>query len=129
MSKTPDDLVRGVETVASVKQIYDRLLEVMEHPLSSAADIGRVIGEDPGLTARLLRLVNSPIYGFPKRISEVMQAVSVVGMVQLHDLALGTTFIHLFENVPCRPKIESLHFAVLIDRFEVGRQFELELVV
>lgn len=101
MVMRPEDLVRGVDTVASVKQVYDRLFEVMDHPLSSATDIGRVIGEDPGLTARLLRLVNSPLYGFPTRISEVSHAVSVVGMVQLNDLALGTTFIHLFDNVPC----------------------------
>lgn len=96
-----EDLVRGT-MVASVQRIYVRLTEVMDHPLSSAADVGRVIAEDPGLTARLLRLVNSPMYGFPIRIDTVSKAISIVGMVQLHDLALGTSFLKLFEQVPAR---------------------------
>jgi HD-like signal output (HDOD) protein len=83
------ELVSSVVNVGSVQSIYQRLTEVMNHPHSSAADIGKVIAEDPDLTARLLRLVNSPIYGFPSRISTVTQAISIVGMNQLHDLALG----------------------------------------
>lgn len=95
-----DDLVRGAVEVGTVQGLYERLTKVIDHPLSSAADVGRVIAEDPGLTARLLRLVNSPIYGFPSRIDTVSQAISIVGMTQLRDLAIGTSFMSLFANVP-----------------------------
>jgi CheY-like chemotaxis protein len=40
------------------------------------------------------------LYGFPSRIATVSQAVSIVGMNQLHDLAVGASFIRLFGNVP-----------------------------
>lgn len=83
--------------------MYQRLVQVMDHPLSSAADVGKIISEDPGLTARLLRLVNSPIYGFPLRIDTLTQAISIVGMIQLRDLAIGTAFIKLFSNLPSHP--------------------------
>jgi putative nucleotidyltransferase with HDIG domain len=86
--------------VGTVQPIYERLGAVMNHPLSSSTDIGGVIAEDPDLTARLLRLVNSPIYGFPSRISTVSQAISIVGMNQLHDLAVAASFIQLFGDVP-----------------------------
>lgn len=100
MARRPEDLLRGTVDVGSVQAMYYRLTEVIDHPLSSAADVGRVIAEDPGLTARLLRLVNSPIYGFPSRIDTVTQAISVVGMAQLRDLAIGTAFLRLFAAVP-----------------------------
>jgi putative nucleotidyltransferase with HDIG domain len=100
MGRNPEDLLRGTVEVATIHSIYHRLNEVIDHPLSSAADVGRVIADDPGLTARLLRLVNSPIYGFPSRIDTVSQAVSIVGMTQLRDLAVGTAFMRLFEMVP-----------------------------
>jgi putative nucleotidyltransferase with HDIG domain len=100
MGRRLDDLIRGTVEVGTVQTMYFRLTEVIDHPLSSAADVGRVIAEDPGLTARLLRLVNSPIYGFPSRIDTVTQAISVVGMVQLRDLAIGTAFMRLFTKVP-----------------------------
>lgn len=99
MSKV-DDLIRGVVQVGSVQPVYQRLSQVMNHPLSSSSDIGKVISEDPDLTGRLLRLVNSPIYGFPSRISTVSQAISIVGVNQLHDLAVGASFIRLFGSVP-----------------------------
>jgi putative nucleotidyltransferase with HDIG domain len=99
MSKV-EDLVRGVVHVGTVQPVYERLAQVMNHPLSSSSDIAKVISEDPDLTGRLLRLVNSPIYGFPSRISTVSQATSIVGMNQLHDLAVGASFIRLFASVP-----------------------------
>jgi putative nucleotidyltransferase with HDIG domain len=95
-----DELIRGVVRVGTLQTVYERLAQVMDHPLSSSSDIGKVISEDPDLTGRLLRLVNSPIYGFPSRISTVSQAISVVGVNQLHDLAMGASFIRLFASVP-----------------------------
>src|SRR5919202_2651911 len=95
-----DELVRGVSKVGTVQPIYLRLSEVMDHPLSSSSDVAKVIADDPDLTARLLRLVNSPIYGFPSRISTVTQAISIVGMNQLNDLAVGASFVQMFGQVP-----------------------------
>ncbi|MEZ4457791.1 MAG: HDOD domain-containing protein [Gemmatimonadales bacterium] len=100
MPRRPEDLIKGAVEVGTVQGMYERLVQVIDHPLSSASDVGRVISEDPGLTARLLRLVNSPIYGFPSRIDTVSQAISIVGMTQLRDLAIGTSFMRLFQNVP-----------------------------
>ncbi|MEO7987231.1 MAG: HDOD domain-containing protein [Gemmatimonadales bacterium] len=95
-----EELIRGVVHVGTVQPVYERLAHVMNHPLSSSSDIGRVISDDPDLTSRLLRLVNSPIYGFPSRISTVSQAINIVGVNQLHDLAVGASFIRLFASVP-----------------------------
>jgi len=72
----------------------------MNDPYSSAADFGSVVSEDAGLTARLLQLVNSAFYGFPQKMDSVTQALSVVGTNQLHDLALATSVITMFDDVP-----------------------------
>lgn len=94
------DLLKGVVSVASLPGVYLRLSSVVSDPRSSAADVGRVIAEDPGLTARLLKLVNSAMYGFPSRIETVSHAISIVGTAQLQDLALATSVIKLFASMP-----------------------------
>ena len=94
------ELLRGVQSVASLPGVYLRLSTVVSDPRSSAADVGNVIAEDPGLTARLLRLVNSAMYGFPSKIETVSHAISIVGTAQLQDLALATSVIRLFANMP-----------------------------
>ena len=45
----------------------------------SAAELGTHIAEDAGLAAQLLRLVNSPFYGFSRRIGTVADAIAVLG--------------------------------------------------
>jgi putative nucleotidyltransferase with HDIG domain len=62
--------------------------------------VARVIGEDQGLTARLLRTVNSAFYSFPRPIDTVTQAVTVVGTRQVRDLALATSVMSMFDDVP-----------------------------
>jgi putative nucleotidyltransferase with HDIG domain len=94
------DLLKGVVSVASLPGVYLRLSEVVSDPRTSAADVGRVIAEDPGLTARLLKLVNSAMYNFPSRIDTVSHAISIVGTAQLQDLALATSVIRLFASMP-----------------------------
>jgi len=100
MAPNIDDLIRKTSNIASLPAIYMRLVEVMEDPYSSADDVGGVISEDTGLTARLLRLVNSAMYGFPSAIESVKQGLTVVGTQQIHDLALATSVVGMFKDMP-----------------------------
>ena len=56
-----------------------RIFELLNSPDSSAKEIGDVIIQDPNLTARLLKIVNSPFYNFVSRIDTVSRAIAVVG--------------------------------------------------
>jgi len=94
------NLVEDCPTVASLPSVYHRITEVMSDPYSSSGDFGAVVSEDPGLTARLLRLVNSAFYNLPSEIDSVTQALSVIGTHQLHDLVLATSVISMFDDVP-----------------------------
>jgi putative nucleotidyltransferase with HDIG domain len=94
------ELIQGVRGLATLPDIYLRLSDVVNNPRSSAADVGRVIADDPGLTARLLKLVNSAMYGFPSRIESVSEAIGIVGTAQLQDLALATAVIRAFADMP-----------------------------
>jgi HD-like signal output (HDOD) protein len=100
MSREAAEIVRGAVSLHSLPEVYQRLTRVIDHPRSCVADIAQVVSQDPGLTARLLGLVNSSFLGFPGRIESVSQAVSVVGTAQLQDLALATSVLRVFEGVP-----------------------------
>ncbi len=99
MASEPTDLIKGIN-VASLPAIYTRLIAVMNHPRSSARDIGKVVSDDPGLTARLLRIVNSAFFSFPQRIQTVSHAVTIIGTEQLRDLALATSVLQMFKDIP-----------------------------
>ena len=61
-------LVRQVHSLPTLPTILLKITELVNNPKTSAIQLGRVIAEDPVLTAKLLKIVNSPFYGFPRKI-------------------------------------------------------------
>ncbi len=99
-SLSPEDLIKQNVELASLPEIIVKLNQVVDDPFSTAQDISDIISEDPSLTARLLRIVNSPFYGFPSQIDTVSLAVTIVGTQQLRLLALASSTIRQFANLP-----------------------------
>lgn len=97
---TLPQLLKGDVEVFSLPGVYYRVLEVLDKPDISSGQIADVISKDAGLTVRLLRLVNSPMYGFGGKIDSVSRAVSLLGTNDLSSLALGVTLVRQFENIP-----------------------------
>ncbi|ACZ18396.1 metal dependent phosphohydrolase [Thermanaerovibrio acidaminovorans DSM 6589] len=93
-------LVRQHVRLSSFPAIYFKLREVIESPVSSASKIAEVVSKDPALTVRLLRLVNSSYYGFPKRIDSIQRAVAIVGTNQLTALAMAVSAVGAFKGIP-----------------------------
>ncbi len=100
MKVNPSDLVKSSVKLSSPPEIFVKLNETMEDPDFSFSDISRIIGSDPSLSARLLKIVNSSFYSFPSTIESIPHAVSIIGSRQLRDLALSTTILTSFEGIP-----------------------------
>lgn len=97
---TLDRLVDETSTVYSLPLFYERLNETINHPRSSIDDISKIITEDQGLTARLLRLANSPMFGCYARVDSITKAVTIIGTQQLRDLALAASVMGVFKGIP-----------------------------
>lgn len=94
-------LLTGSTELFSLPDIYFQLSEMLHDSRFSLADIGKVIAKDPALSARLLRVVNSPYYGFQARIDTISRAVTVIGSDDLSSLVLATTVVDCFGKIPC----------------------------
>lgn len=100
MTHSVESLVQDALELTSLPEVVVRAIDLINDPDSSAAAIGQVIGKDPALTARLLRIVNSPFYGFPSRIDTVSRAIAVVGTLELLDLILAASVTKAFRGIP-----------------------------
>jgi len=96
----PYKLIRNDVDLPSLPIVYGQINETIKKPTSSAYDIGNVISKDAGLSARLLKIVNSTFYGFPSKIDTLSRAVTIVGTRQLSTLALGMNIINVFKDIP-----------------------------
>ncbi|WP_460031127.1 HDOD domain-containing protein [Megalodesulfovibrio paquesii] len=94
-----DGLVARHAKLCTLPDIYHRIVEVLQNPRSSAMHIAEVVSKDVSLSARLLKLVNSPFYGFPGRIDSIPRAVTLLGSNELTTLAHGVTVVREFESL------------------------------
>ncbi len=89
-------VVDGQIQLFSFPAIYTRVVEALESPVASASKLAEVVSSDVSLTARLLRLVNSPFYGFPSKIDSVARAIALIGDKELVTLVLGISVMDVF---------------------------------
>lgn len=69
-------------------------------PDPSSSTVVEIISRSPGLTARLLRLVNTPIYGFHRKVETISRAVSIVGLREVGLLASSLLMVEQFGVIP-----------------------------
>lgn len=99
VSPAPSALVKDVSGLVSPPDVCLRVFELLQSPDSSARDIGDVIAQDPNLTARLLKIVNSPFYNFSRRIDTVSRAIAVIGVRDLYNLVVAISAVRSFSNI------------------------------
>lgn len=100
MSLTAESLVNKSLELVSPPTTYSQLNDLMNDPNSSADDISAVINTDPALATRLLKVVNSPFYGFPSQINTISRAITIIGTRELIHLVLATSVINSFSGIP-----------------------------
>ena len=93
------ELVDGSLQLVTLPDVYLRVKAVLDAPESCAADMARAIETDPNMTARLLRMANSPFFGFAANVDTTSRAVSRLGTLQIHDLMLATSVASMFSGV------------------------------
>lgn len=93
------ELVSQIEALTSLPTVYEHVREQLESPNGSVFEVSRLIAADPALTARLLRLVNSAMYGHGGKIDSVARAVHLLGLQQVHDLVLAMSLNAIFAGV------------------------------
>jgi HD-like signal output (HDOD) protein len=102
--KNLEGLIRRPGAIPSLPMVYHHIQRVVNDPDSNIEKIVEIVGEDPGLTVRLLRLANSSFYGFPQQIYTLDEAVRLIGLKQVRDLCFGAVLIHLFPKNKVDPE-------------------------
>jgi len=88
----------GVTTIPSVPETYRKLNLALANAEVDLAEIAGIIEQDVGMTAKLLQLVNSSVFGTAVEIKTIRQAASVLGTSRIRTLALSTEVFKVFDG-------------------------------
>lgn len=76
-------------------------LEAIRNPKSDAAVVAKILATDPGLTVRILKTVNSAAFSSSRKIDNMRQAVSLMGLSQLETLILSVSVTDSLPRADC----------------------------
>lgn len=97
--ETAERWVREASGLASPPDICATVFDLLQSPTASARDFGEVISRDPNLTARLLRIVNSPFYGLASPVDTVSRAIAIIGHRELYHLLVAVSAVTAFSKI------------------------------
>jgi putative nucleotidyltransferase with HDIG domain len=91
-------IVGRSDVLPTPPETYLRLTELLQNQNIQIEDVARVIESDPGLTARLLQVVNSVAFGYGGKLTTVEEAVQIAGVEVVRSLLLALQARHFAEN-------------------------------
>lgn len=102
-AKIVDDAIREIAHIATLPEITLKIVELVESPKSTAQDLHKVIGNDPALCSRILKVVNSSFYGLPGQIGSINRAIVMLGLNAVKNIAIAASLSKLFRGGELTP--------------------------
>jgi putative nucleotidyltransferase with HDIG domain len=91
------EIIRDTSTLPTLPGIVTRLQALSENRKSTIQEMAQLVSSDQILSARVLRLVNSPSYGF-YRVSTISNALILLGVNVIKSLALSSSIFEIMEK-------------------------------
>jgi HD-like signal output (HDOD) protein len=96
----PDRLIKSalakVGEIVTLPEVTVRIISLVDDPKSTARDLHRVIMNDPALSTRVLKVVNSAFYGLPGQVSQLDRAIVLLGLSAIKNIAITASIARLF---------------------------------
>src|SRR4029078_10488211 len=90
--------VRQADNLPSLPAVAMQVLKMTQADDCSVAEIARVIQQDPALTGRLLKIVNSSLFGLSRKISSLPQATVVLGLRTVKVMVLSFSLVDTMQK-------------------------------
>jgi putative nucleotidyltransferase with HDIG domain len=83
-----EDKLSKIDDLPSLSAIANNIILITQNPKTSALEVGRAISQDQALVSKILRVANSPFYGFPQTITTITHAIVILGFANIRNLVL-----------------------------------------
>lgn len=98
-SQAASTLIARLKSIPTLPAVALRVLEITANTKSSANDLMEIISPDVSLTAKILKIANSPFYGLTREVSSLQHAVTILGFKEIRNLVISTVAFDSFKNL------------------------------
>jgi HD-like signal output (HDOD) protein len=84
--------------IATLPEVTLKIISIVDDPKSTARDLHMVIKNDPALSTKVLKVVNSAFYGLPGQIASVDRAIILLGLSAVKNIAIASSIARIFKG-------------------------------
>ncbi|MEW5947513.1 MAG: HDOD domain-containing protein [bacterium] len=105
-----EQVVSRLKDLPTLPSVVSEIVKIVDSPTTSASDLTKAISIDQALSAKVLKLVNSAFYGFPKKIETLTHAIVILGFNTVRSLALSISVLDFFSRRGARQQLNYVGF-------------------
>ncbi len=94
--------IKYIDNLATLPSMATEILSLTRGSNASMRQIASVIEQDPSITTKILKISNSPLWGFGGKVDSVQRALVLLGLKQVTNIVIAvslySTFAHLKTN-------------------------------
>lgn len=106
MSNRLDEYLKASEgDLPTMPAIASQVVQAVDNPDSSIDDIRALIDQDAAIAARILKISNSALYGFPSEIQSLSHAISLLGTMTVRNLVLAASMKETYKRFGLMEKL------------------------
>lgn len=92
------DFLGQISSLPSLPSLYQEVVAEIESENGTVARVGEIVSQDPAMTAKILQLANSAIFGLRSTVTSPARAASVIGMDTIKSLVLSLQVFKSFDS-------------------------------
>jgi len=105
-----EKILENLDEFPTLPTIYSNLLECISNPRSTVNDVAQIISKDQSAALKVLKSVNSPLYGVSKKVETIKDAVFHLGFNEIKNLVVALSVVSTFKNLKPTKNFSLLEF-------------------
>jgi HD-like signal output (HDOD) protein len=98
MMEKARQLVEKIDDLPTIPVVATQVLQLLDQPDVQIEEVADLMLSDQVMTARVMKMINSPVYKPEHEISSLKRALVYLGLRHIREVALTTSFINAFDE-------------------------------
>lgn len=92
-------LFDDIQKIPSVPEVVRELIESLNDPNANLSELGGKVKQDQTISLKVLRMVNSPMYGLGQKCNTIEDAVVLLGTAKLKTLVVASGLVAAIDDI------------------------------
>lgn len=89
-------VLQKIESFPTLPTIYEALVKTTSNPTATIQDITNVIMQDQATVTRILKIINSPLYGMTTKVTSISKSIMLLGINEIKNIILSLSIVDFF---------------------------------